>query len=243
MPHSSSLVVAVNRLGLPTDIKQRILSTNLVCDPPPPRSCGTLPQDGLQHLRRNAGDDEGVVDKYVRALLWCMVYFPGMYIPYHHLIGWAFGTQVTEGSDTVKDFRRNWGKKIRAAINALGLRVVGVDTQKKSVDGETCAGVRLTTSGNDFKVRVVNHQRNREAAALAGFLDSVSDSKILVEDCDDPLLRQELLEEKALIPLLHSDPVYRPLLEQAASSVSSSTRSREQDGDEELFENPWAEDA
>lgn len=220
---------AVSALGLPEDVKAKLLATNLVRDSGPPANC-ISPNDALAEgfLQRSYANETDL-DKYTRALIWNMIYFPDQFVAFHTLLSWASGFNYTPDSDEVVGFRRNKGKYIKAAIKALDLRNVRPITQKETADGRTCAGVRLSVSGNDYNRVVVKAADRKNRKGLANLQDAVSDEATLPEDVADPVLRESLVVAKERFRLLAADSMLKGLLE----SPENDDQGRGEDEDED----------
>jgi len=189
-------IAKVNLPNLPADFREDL--ARRVYDPPP-RKTYALVGDALRELSQGH-TSEGWINKLVRVLLWCLLHFPGQFVPTHTFLSWATGIRVLKASYDVKKYMKAKPKIHKAVIKMVGYRVVAYCTQKQTpTDPSTVDGFRLTTDGDDY-YREINARNDRRLSnAMERAANDVDDSRILTSDIQNAGYRAQVKKDKEIL--------------------------------------------
>ncbi len=177
---------------MPHEVRELLASR--VVDPPPIKK-HDLVGDAIRELDQGS-TNEGQTLKFVRASLWCLLHFPGEFVPTHMFLGWASGNRHIKGSDAVKRFSKGRHKHHKA-IERLGLRVVGYTTQRETIDDPTTVdGFRLTTDGDDYYREVIAKNDRKLSRMLSRAASDVTNERVLVEDIQNSGYKAQTKRDK-----------------------------------------------
>jgi hypothetical protein len=198
------LMLAVNQLSLPDEVKPKLM--DLVIDDPPPASCVHI-GDVLAHkvLKLSVDPNESETQRHLRVCFYALVFFPGEWIADHHYLSWRYGRKINPGADEVVAFRRNQRKHTEKQLKEYGLANVAFIRLNATAVSTTTSGFRLTCSASDHLEKVNRRDRHKAEAIIVRLTANLSPDRIQQCHLSDPAQKAELAEMQAAVKELEAN--------------------------------------